>query len=177
MNNNFITNYVELLTEQTKHKSLNKIITNTKKLIDDLSQTNFIEFLCNESIHNNSKKKLIKYVCETYDLKNFTYIFYAIVDFGRADFLFEILHNFILFNNNNQEFVFVDIYSPYKLSRPIIKNLISLTKQITKKEVKYNFNIDKALIGGFIIKGEDFIIDKSIKSQLENIRTSIREEI
>jgi len=65
----------------------------------------------------------------------------------------------------------VVLFSPYKLSRVEMNNLKTVFPQI--KNCLLTNQVDKSLLAGFIIKQGTKVIDLSVKSKLNKIRSEI----
>ncbi|MDR2636522.1 MAG: ATP synthase F1 subunit delta [Mycoplasmataceae bacterium] len=173
----FVSNYVELLIQNTKSSSTSIISKKLKSFISDMSSINFVDFLMNKSVNKEEKHKFIKYVCEKYKIDDFVYVIYAIIDYDRAEYLFEIFQNYLLAVSKIQEHVSIAIFSAFEISKPCIDDIVELVSKQINKKVKYNFYIDKSLIGGFVVKGDNFIIDKSIRNCLDDAINKVKEDM
>lgn len=67
----------------------------------------------------------------------------------------------------------IEIISANKLNSRIISNLKNLISKITNKKITVQEKEDKGLLGGAVIKWQDWQIDLSVKRQLEEIKFQI----
>lgn len=89
---------------------------------------------------------------------------------NRESLIYFILQKFIELKNERLGLAKVDIYTPIVLNEQQIEKLrISLEKMLNKK-ILINFKEDKSLIGGFVAKVGDLIIDASLKNQLDLLK-------
>jgi len=66
-----------------------------------------------------------------------------------------------------------EIFSARPLTRAQIGQIKTRTGNLTGKTIVLQPQVDKDLIGGFIVKIKDTIIDLSVKGQLERLRTKL----
>lgn len=67
----------------------------------------------------------------------------------------------------------VDVYSPHALGSSARERLNRAIASLTGSEVKLNYNVDEALIGGLKLRFGSQIFDGSIQTQLEQIRRQL----
>jgi F-type H+-transporting ATPase subunit delta len=78
----------------------------------------------------------------------------------------------ILYENYKAEdegYVDVDVSSAFALTKEEEKKLTSSLKKTLNKTIRMNTNVDKTLIGGFLARAGDIVIDGSIKGQLQQL--------
>lgn len=103
---------------------------------------------------------------------------YMILNKGREDLYFDITDRFIELKNLKEGIVNVLITSAVELDNSQKDKIINRLEVFTNKKVKAEFKIDSSIIGGFIAKIGDTIIDASIFHQLERLKkTFISESI
>jgi ATP synthase F1 delta subunit len=164
-----ILNYVDLMVEKTDKKQISYIISNIEKFLKLISNSNFSHFMNNKSNNKVLKKKMIDYICGKLYLQEYKNIFYAIIDFDRTYYFNDILSQFKKEIQKQLDHLFITISSAFELKKIQINKIVkSLSKQFNKK-VYYSVIIDKELIGGIIINSDEFVIDRSYKTQLETI--------
>ena len=76
--------------------------------------------------------------------------------------------------NREQGIVEGELTSARELSAEIVKLLnCQIVKLLGAKEVNLKNQIDKNILGGFIVKVGDTIIDGSVKNQLQSLKNSL----
>lgn len=96
-----------------------------------------------------------------------------LADKRRLSVLREIVdkfHRMMLAHNNQVE---VQLISAVDLDRPAVEKITKQIQQIIGKEVLVNERIEPSIIGGFVVKVEDIVIDNSIRSQLNKLREQL----
>ncbi|MDR2821465.1 MAG: ATP synthase F1 subunit delta [Mycoplasmataceae bacterium] len=166
---NVILNYVDLMIEKTDKKQISYTIKNIEKFLKLIDNSDFNHFMDNKSNNKVLKKNLIDDICGKLYLREYKHIFYAIIDFNRTYYFNDILLQFRREIQKQLDHLFITISSAFNLEKVQINKIVkSLSKQFNKK-VDYDLVIDKDLIGGIIINSDEFIIDKSYRTQLETM--------
>jgi F0F1-type ATP synthase delta subunit len=86
----------------------------------------------------------------------------VIVDFKDSQLFIKILEQYIYDCVHKLKQKNIIIYTAFKLGRPTILKLIKNIKGYLKSEINYKVIVDKNLIGGVVIKGDNFNINKSV---------------
>lgn len=71
-------------------------------------------------------------------------------------------------------YVDVDVITAYAFTKEDEKKFTASLEQSLKKTVRLSVSIDKSLIGGFIAKAGDRVIDGSIKGQLQTMQKTLQ---
>jgi F-type H+-transporting ATPase subunit delta len=87
----------------------------------------------------------------------------------------DILKDLFDYRNLKEGLVNVNIKTAIELDENEKEKLIQKIDAYTKKKSIPVFETDKKIIGGFVAKIQDTIIDSSIKHQLELLRKKFRE--
>ncbi|MCK5477495.1 MAG: F0F1 ATP synthase subunit delta [Methylococcales bacterium] len=73
------------------------------------------------------------------------------------------------FKAEHEGYVDVEVISAYALSKEEQNKFATTLKKILDKKIHITTSIDKSLIGGFLAKAGDKVIDGSIKGQLQQL--------
>ena len=68
---------------------------------------------------------------------------------------------------------YVEVIASFDMGDDSKNNLLQELKTATKKEIDFNFSVDKSLIGGLKIKVDDMLFDSSLKTKLENAKLKL----
>ena len=71
-------------------------------------------------------------------------------------------------------YVDVDVSAAYSFSKEDEKKFTASLEQMLNKTVRLTISVDKSLIGGFIAKAGDRVIDGSIKGQLQTMQKTLQ---
>lgn len=93
-----------------------------------------------------------------------------VVDKNRDDMLHSIVKNYLKIRDKKLGLINVVVTSAVNFSEEQILKLKTKIEEITRKKASLSFNIDKSVIGGFLVKIDDTIFDASVKRQLEILR-------
>lgn len=94
---------------------------------------------------------------------------------GRESLTKDIFEDFINLKKEKEGIVDVTVKTSVGLSDDEKKNMKEKIESFTKKKSNMNFEIDKDIIGGFVAKINDTVLDASLKRQLEKLKVKFRE--
>ena len=89
---------------------------------------------------------------------------------GRMDFLPEILHSFTEMHDRADGIRRARLTVVREAPESLIKNLRTLVKEKTGDDVEIEVIIDPSVIGGFVFDIDDYLLDASVKRQLDIFR-------
>ncbi|MBM4170630.1 MAG: ATP synthase F1 subunit delta [Ignavibacteria bacterium] len=158
-------------------KSLKKYAENINLIFNTLQKSKELRIVLKTPVIKQKDKKNIlgkifgkKIGSETLEFIEF------IVDKNREDILFEIAKEFLVLCDQHEGIIRTKISSAIELKDTIKKQMVSKLEKETNKKVDPEFSIDGELIGGFIVKIEDKVMDASVKHQLKLLRKKFSEE-
>jgi len=99
-----------------------------------------------------------------------------LIDKNREDLLEEIAREYILMQDREAGFINLTVTSRNDISAAQKEVLKKKMESYTGKKVKIAFKLDPKLIGGFVVKIGDTVIDASVKRQLELLRHTLLNE-
>ncbi|MEN8192396.1 MAG: ATP synthase F1 subunit delta [Bacteroidota bacterium] len=94
----------------------------------------------------------------------------------REDILVDILRRFKELYNQKVGRVEAQVVSTVNLSNEQKQQLHESLEEYTKKDVTSIYSTDEALIGGFIVKINDTILDASVRHQLKKLKKQLLEQ-
>ncbi|MDQ3193755.1 MAG: ATP synthase F1 subunit delta [Bacteroidota bacterium] len=125
-----------------------------------------------------SKVKKLKIVKDIFG-GNFSELTMTFIDLlvtrGRESLTKGIFEDFINLTKEKDGIVDVYVKTSVTLSEDEKANLKKKIDSYTKKKSEMNFEIDKNIIGGFVAKINDTVLDASIKRQLEKLKVKFKE--
>ena len=148
--------------------------------------TNFISLLRNSKeiknfIHNPTHSKenqnnVIKLLAEKLNfsksLKNFMFL---LVEKRRIFFIEKIIDSFLRLCSQKRGEVKASLISSKELSEEELDNISKELSSSTSSTIKFNYKIDKELIGGLKLQLGSFMIDTSIKNKLNKYKQKMLE--
>ena len=167
--------YSKALFELAVEQKLVEIIQNDLVMIDKVctENTDFDAVLTNPLIEETIKTKILRELFEK-DINRLTYRFLQLLSKKRRiGFLHEIIEHFNNSVLDYQGVLPVVLFSAGGLSREHVEEIRERIEKISGKSVRLAEKQDPAIIGGFILHIRDTIIDLSIKTQLDRLRTQL----
>jgi F-type H+-transporting ATPase subunit delta len=81
----------------------------------------------------------------------------------------QIAELFEQYKSEDEGYVDVELKSAFALTKAEENSMTETLEKILQKTVHMNANVDKTLIGGFLARAGDFVIDGSIKGRLQQL--------
>ena len=163
----------ELALDQKLEDQFKKDIHFIKDIIS--THPELIEVLSKIQFTKDQKKSLINDVFKPY-VHTFTLnLLFLLIDKNRAIVLNHFVEEYLHLHNQHFNIVEAIAYSVNPLTKEEIKELESSLSLKQKQTVSIINRIDPTLISGIKIRFDDKVIDGSMKSRIENLRSVLRE--
>jgi len=131
--------------------------------------------LTNPLYNKNDRKKVLQAVLAATDLSAIMKSFLTLLfDKGRIGFLREIASYYNDLADELKGVVKASIVSATELSSEAIEKIKESLSKKTGKTIVLNVEQDLSLIGGVVTKIGDLVMDGSIKTQLMNMRETLK---
>ena len=95
---------------------------------------------------------------------------------GRSHFLHDILRDFVVMYQQSIGIRHARLTASREPSPELIGRIKDLVKQKTGRDVTVDVEVDPSLIGGFVLDIDDYLLDASVKRQLDLIREQFIEK-
>lgn len=164
--------YAEGLFEIAKNRKLLTEINDQLEIIKIVLKKipEFQYFLANPLIDKEIKKNTLKIIFSKTVNSIILNFLLLLVDKKRIIYFHDIADEFTLIWNKITNTQLVEVYSVISLTETQKEYLINKLKKITRaNSIQLNLKIDKALIGGLIIKFSSNLIDLSLKGQIQKL--------
>lgn len=159
-------------------KSLKKFADDVELVLNTLVHSKELRtVLRNPVIKQIEKKKLITNIFGSRIQKATVEFLEFIIEKNREDILTEIMNEFLNLRDQKEGIIRTRITSSVELTDPVKKEIISKLEERTGNKIKPEYHLDQNIIGGFIVKIRDTVLDASVKHQLELLRKKFSEEI
>ncbi len=154
----------------------NKVLFFLSSLID---QKLVVCFLKNKTISRSDKVGLLLDIVNSNSLieidfkifcKNFLY---TLSSNDRLIYLKDIYYLYKEYMNNKIGFIEVVVKVAYSLDSIQKEHIIDVLSKKFNKKVSASFFIDEKLLGGFLVKAGDFVLDASVLGNLVSLRSKI----
>ena len=167
--------YSKALFELALEQNLIEDVRQDLMLIREVCQNNpdFQQTLNNPLIEENVRLKIFEELFKT-RINPMTYTFLQLLSRKRrSSFLLEMIDDYLQRVLEHQGILSCLLITPTAVETNQIEIIKERIEKLTQKSVICNSQIDDTVIGGFIIKIKDMVIDLSIKTLLEKLRTQL----
>lgn len=171
--------YANSLFQLAEEKnSLKKLADDAELIFSTLEKSKELRaILKNPVIKPKDKKNVLAKIFQDKISKVMIEFLDFVVDKNREDILIDIMREFLNLRDNKEGILRTNIISAVELDDELKKEIETKLEANTKKKVISKYFIDPKIIGGFIIKLGDTVIDASLTHQLERLRKKFSEDI
>ena len=152
---------------ETDIKNFQALLLNSKEL------DNFIQ---NPTQSKDNQINVIKLLAERFhfskDLKNFLFL---LIEKRRIFFVAKIIDSFLKHCSKKRGEVKASLISSKELSKAELENISKDLSSSMGSTIKFDYKIDKELIGGLKVQLGSIMIDTSIKNKLQQIENKMIE--
>ena len=147
-----------------------------EKLIGLLDGSQMLEqAVCNPLYNTTSRRNVLQAVLEKLELSKVVNSFLLLLfDKGRITFLRDVSSYYNKLADELKGIVRADLISATALSSESFDQIRNSLSKMTGKEVLLEAEQDASLIGGIVTRIGDLVLDGSIKTQLQNMRESLK---
>lgn len=147
-----------------------------QEFVDLLDKEKSLEnAICNPLYTSKNRRNVLTAVLEKAQLSRVMGSFlHLLFDKGRITFLRDIKDHYNSFADELKGIVRANLVSATSLSDETFDQIRSALSKMTGKQVLLETKQDPELIGGVITKIGDLVLDGSIKTQLQNMRESLK---
>ncbi len=139
------------------------------------TQKGFEQALVNPLIKKNDRKKLLEAVIASADFSAIMKSFLVLLfNKGRIGFLREIASYYRDMADELNGIVKASVISATSLSKKALDKIMKSLSEKTGKQIVLNVEQDPSLIGGVVTKIGDLVLDGSVKTQLINMRETLK---
>jgi F-type H+-transporting ATPase subunit delta len=167
--------YSKALFQLAREENLVGEVQSDLKLIKEICTENadFQNMLINPLIEEYSKAKVLKDLFE----KNINPLSFRFLQLlgrkKRSGFLLEMIDRFMDSVLEYKGILAGTLIASCALDSEQVEGIKKKVESITGKSVILSEQIDESMVGGFIVKIKDTVIDLSIRTQLEKLRTQL----
>ncbi|MEE8185511.1 MAG: ATP synthase F1 subunit delta [Thermodesulfobacteriota bacterium] len=141
---------------------------NLKKI---LAVSKFKEFFYNPKINSAEKKDALREILEKEGISSITLNYLNLIVDQRRERLFsKIIEEFLRLVSTASGKVVAYMVSAIPLSSDIIRQMEERLSGSTGKEVEIKAEVDESIVGGFIIRMGNKVVDASLQKQLQMIK-------
>ena len=165
--------YAKALAEVLPDEKLEKVLQELKTLVS-LFDDKAIKYFKSPIIPVEKKKALLEEVLKKVEVsQELKKLLELMAQRDRLGLLRELLQEFEQFVNARLGIVKAEIISATELDEEVLKKIKEKIEQLFGKKAEVSVKLDPSLIGGFVVKVADKVLDASIKHQLEELKKAI----
>lgn len=125
--------------------------------------------VANPKVSQQQLTQLVLDICQDQFSKEGVNFLKLLVENGRLILAPQVSELYEEFKAEHEGYVDVEVISAYALSKEEQKKFAATLEKKLDKKVHITTSIDKTLLGGFLAKAGDMVIDGSIKGQLQQL--------
>ena len=164
----------EVAKEASDLEKIEKDMKNFKSLLN--SSIEIKNFIHNPTQSKDNQKNVVKPLAEKFsfskNLKNFMFL---LVEKRRIFFVQKIIESFLKLCSQKRGEVKASLISSKELSEAEIENISKDLSSSMGSTIKFDYKVDKELIGGLKLQLGSYMIDTSIKNKLNKIEQKMLE--
>ena len=164
----------EVASEENELDKIESDIKNFQLLFN--SSTEIKNFIKNPTQSNNTQNSIIKLIAQklnfSNNLKNF---FFLLIEKRRIFFVEKISESFLRLCSKKRGELEASLISSKELSSNELNEISNDLSKSMGSKIKFNYKVDKELIGGLKLQLGSFMIDTSIKNKLKKYKLAMLE--
>ena len=165
--------YAKALSEVLPDEKLEKVLKEIQTLLSVLDEK-AIKFFKSPIIPVEKKVELIKKVLEKIEVSpELKKVLLLMAQKNRLGLLREFAEEFEKFAYERLGLVKAEITSATELDEEVLTKIKTKIEELFGKKAEITVKLDPSIIGGFIVKVADKVLDASIKTQLEKLKKAI----
>lgn len=138
-------------------------------LAETLKNSDIQKALLNPKLSKELKGELILEAVKLKDNKGVVNLINELTNQKRLALLKAIYNLYLVYKNELEGKLWVEVFSAFAMSDEQINNLQLALERRYQKKMELSVSINPKLIGGFIIRVGDMIIDSSVKGRLSKL--------
>jgi len=127
----------------------------------------------NPKVDNEKLTQLMQDICQDQLEGESLNFLKLLIENGRLEFAPQIAELFEKYKAEDEGYIEVDVITAYALTKAEEQSFATSLKKKLNKNVNISSSVDNSLIGGFLVKAGDSVIDGSISGQLQQLAKRI----
>ncbi|RMD49555.1 MAG: F0F1 ATP synthase subunit delta [Ignavibacteria bacterium] len=173
---NVSTRYAKALMEIAEEKNLFDTVSEDMDLVEKTlaSSKELRKIIASPIVDSEKKKSIVKAVFENKispEVLNF--LTFVLVK-NRDDLFYDIVRRFTELRDVKAGIVNVDITSAVELDDNSRSKMIEKFENYSGKKIRANFSVDDSIIGGFLVRIGDTVVDASVTHQLAELKKQLK---
>ena len=168
--------FYEIAAEESQLEKYYQELNSFSAIIND--NKDLKDFLANPVFDQNEKKSVVESILEKTDISRITANFLKLLtDKQRIVVLSDIVDCYRELMDEALKTVRASVKTAFPLSKELIQKLQQGLETQTQKKVEMTVIEEPSLLGGVVVRVGDTVYDNSIRTQLNNIKNLLGEEM
>lgn len=167
----YICAYAKIMNDIVEANPMQKIniIEALHQLYIDARHDNKLLVFLSYALDNNVKKEFITDILDEYNLEVFTNLFHVALEFNHAFYFVDIIRQFLDNISKNSDIINFKIHTRFEITAEQKNKIDAALKKYLNKEVISTIILDKNMLGGLYIEGNEIIFDYTINYKLNKL--------
>jgi len=155
-------------------KVVEEVLADVKELLQIMNEVPAFEQVMNNPVFTiNKKKSILRKIVKSANDVTQKFV-EKVVEKGRSAYIKQICTSFEEIYRNQEGIISGEIQSVVSLDKTIISKVQKqLSDQIKGKEIQLENVVNPEILGGFVVKFQDKLLDQSVRKQLTLIKQTI----
>lgn len=171
--------YANSLFKLAEEKNtLAKIAEDAEQLFSTISNSKELRTLLkNPVIKSDKKKELLTKIFEGKISDDMMRFIDFVIEKNREDILLDIMQEFLNLRDNKEGILRVQVMTAVEIDDNLKKEIEKVLESKEGKKIKSTYVVNPNILGGYVIRFKDTVIDASLTHQLERLRKKFSEDI
>ncbi len=176
INNQAALKYSNALFELGKEKESLVLFQEELRQVMDLVEMNedFEQVFFHKQILPVDKKAIIKEIFTDQISKDVLNFINLLIDNRREQHIESVISNFNVLVNKEEAIIEVEVITAIEMTEELKNELLDKLNQLLDYTIIISSKVDSNIIGGMVLKFNDFIVDGSIKNSLDKLQENIK---
>ncbi|WP_456455299.1 ATP synthase F1 subunit delta [Thermovibrio sp.] len=165
--------YAKALAEVLPDEKLEKVLKEIEELLKIFDEK-ALRYFKSPVVSTEKKRALLEEVLKNFEVsEELKKVLLLMVERNRLGLLKEFKEEFESFVNQRLGIVKAEITSATELDQEVLGKIKAKIEELFGKKAEITVKVDPSIIGGFVVKVADKVLDASIKTQLDNLRKTL----
>ncbi|MCT4613170.1 MAG: ATP synthase F1 subunit delta [Clostridia bacterium] len=139
-----------------------------------LKEKDILKVLSNPNVDSRDKKDLVSKLFGKAENNTVSFI-KLMIDKNRSEYIIDSLDEFLKLIKIKNNILVATIISAKELSEDKVEKIGSILETKFKKQIELEVKVDESVIGGFLVKAEDYVFDMTINGKVEELKKKLNE--
>lgn len=166
--------YAEAVFKRAKESGNSQEWSDTLAFLAAIMQDeSLVAIVRNPRVSQDKLTQLLLDICQDQMAVEANNFLKLLIENGRLTLAPQIAELFENYKAEDEGYIDVDVVSAFALTKAELQSFATSLKKRFNKKVNINASVDKTLMGGFLVKAGDRVIDGSTRGQLQQLAKRI----